>query len=73
MSRFPLSELKRLLVDSGPVSGIVMSVQGDQVRVATPQGLLTARASSPVPAGSRVLLQNGQAILVSKSIRRYSI
>ena len=72
MSRFPLSELKRLLADSAPVSGIILSVQGDQARVATPQGLVTARTSSTIPAGSRVLLQNGQAIPVTKSIRSYS-
>lgn len=72
MSRFPLSELKRLLTDSAPVSGIVVSINGDQVRVATSQGLVTARTTSPVAAGSRVLLQNGQALPVAKPIRSYS-
>ena len=72
MSRFPLAELKRLLADSVPVSGVVVSGQNDQVRVATPQGMVSATITSPIPAGSRVLLQNGQAISIAKSIRRYS-
>ena len=72
MSRFPLIELKRLLADSAPVSGIVVSINGDQVRVATPQGVVTARTSSAIQAGIRVLLQNGLAVPVAKSIRSYS-
>jgi len=73
VSRFPLHELKRLLADTPAVSGIVVSVTGEQARIATPQGLVTARTSSPLSPGVRVLLREGTAYPAASPTQCYPL
>jgi hypothetical protein len=58
---FALTELGQLLAPRRQIVGVVMARSGDQVSVATPQGLVTARALSPLNIGERVLINAGSA------------
>ena len=58
---FALQELSRLLAAERPLVGIVVSIDGIQVKVATARGAITARALDTLAIGDRVHLHNGIA------------
>ncbi len=58
---FALTELSQLLAPRQQIVGVVMARSGEQVSVATPQGLIIARALTPLNTGERVLINAGTA------------
>lgn len=58
---FALTELRRLLQQDETLIGVVVSVAGAQVRVATAEGALTVSALGSLGIGDRVLILAGVA------------
>ncbi|MDK9690528.1 hypothetical protein ACLSSQ_00490 [Azospira sp. APE16] len=71
--RHALGELRRLLQGPDASTGVVASVQGDVVKVATRVGLLTLKASGTVTAGDRVTISDGVAKPAPKAGKSYPV
>ena len=71
-STFPLHELRGLLGPQPPTAGLVVSVDGRRVEVATATGLREAHApDTPPSVGDRVTLRDGVAYPRARPDRRY--
>ncbi len=58
---FALKELSDLLAPQPVQIGVVVSVDGPLLRLATGRGVIRARAFEPMAVGERVRIQNGVA------------
>jgi hypothetical protein len=71
---FPLAELRTLLGTRPPTAGIVVTVDGSRLEVATVEGLREARAGDTPPAvWDRVTLRDGIAYPRARPGRRYVV
>ena len=57
----PLAELAALLASKSPVTGIVIALRGESADIATPSGMVQARAGRGVTVGARVRVVDGVA------------
>lgn len=70
---FPIQVLKEILDKPTSVDGVVSSVTGGLVRVATSKGVLTARVVGVLNVGDRARVEAGVATFLSKPSRVYSV
>ena len=71
---YPLTALSHLIQGEDSRHGRVIRVQGDLLTCATPDGLVTVRASQPrIPVGARVLIHNGRAELAPTPTQSYPL
>ena len=62
----PLHDLQRLIASRRAISGRVVAITGNMVRVATAHGVMEAPGDGGLQIGDRVMVRNGKAVLVQK-------
>ncbi|MBF0174142.1 MAG: hypothetical protein HQL83_11955 [Magnetococcales bacterium] len=60
----PLFDLRELLSGNVPVAGMVISVDGGKVQVATRKGVVEVAFAEGIKAGDRVTVRDGRAVRV---------
>ncbi|WP_157314553.1 hypothetical protein [Chitinibacter sp. GC72] len=69
-----LKQLQQLVTPpTGTITGIITAAHDNMVSVATAQGLIQVRSTSPVRVGDQVRIQSGQIIEIrpTQSSERY--
>lgn len=72
MSHYPLATLRALIAPSAVRRGVVVSIKGSAVQVATASGLATAQASGLV-VGQSVTVRDGVAYPAAQAGERYAL
>ena len=62
----PLHDLQRLVISRKSISGRVVAVTGDMVRVATAQGVMEI-AGDGLTVGDRVVVRDGAAVKIQSA------
>lgn len=70
---FALAVLRRLLQQDETLIGVVVSVDGAQMRIATAKGAMTVTASGSTAVGDRVLIRSGIAFAAPFATRSYPV
>ncbi len=70
---FALKELARLLAPQETRLGVVVALEGKQVRVASERGVMTVQAIDALTIGERVLVRNGLATRAPSAGQSYPV
>lgn len=70
---FALADLRRLVQQDDALIGVVVSVDGALVRIATAKGAFATRTDGSISRGDRVLVRNGIASAAPVAKRCYSV
>lgn len=70
---FALRELTHLLSDNTSSLGVVIEREGQRLRIATAQGVVTATSTETLAVGDRVLIQQGSAFKAPIPTTRHAV
>ncbi len=70
---FPLRELADLMTSEATLVGVVVGIEGAQVRVATQRGGRLVRTQEVLQVGDRVLLREGLALRAPTASRVFPV
>jgi hypothetical protein len=70
---FALKELARLLAPQETRLGVVVALEGKQVRVASERGVMTVQAIDALAVGERVLVRSGLATRAPSALQSYPV